>query len=186
MTSPTKITPLKTRIVRFSVLLVLTLPTVFLSPSTLAQACVKQVFNRYCLGATPGSLSISAEQISAQNGTVVYRVRDEKKHLELSTHNNQISAVARREAPGSWLNFTHWKAKLIRLYGQGETLGQFPDYATSRSSRLNAINAGKGFAHIRWQRGEWSVALIWDHRDYIILRYALNTLDDTDNNSEGL
>ena len=90
------------------------------------------------------------------------------------------------EKPGSWLNYTDWKAKLLRLYGRGENLGHFPASASSRSSKLNAVNAGKGFAHTRWQLARWSVSIIWNHRDYIALHYELNDSSQDDGSDEGL
>ena len=144
------------------------------SATAAIDSCTKQIFNRYCLGGTQDTLPTSIDPVSSVRGAIIYRVQDEKKHLKLTLRNGRIDVVSRRESPGGWLNFTAWKAKLGRLYGRGEQIGQFPAYATSRSSRLNAINAGKGYAHWRWQQLGWSVSLIWDHRDYITLRYKLS------------
>lgn len=155
-------------------------------PTVRAEQCVKQIFNRYCLGGPASTVPGAANKISESDGVAVYRLNNGNKRIELATRNGRISAVTRYETPGSWLNYTDWKAKLLRLYGLGEELGHFPAYASSRSSRLNAINAGKGYAHTRWQRGRWSVSVIWNHRDYVALHYELNAHAQNDAADEGL
>ena len=173
-------------IVRRSVLLALVIPLLFIARGTAADECVKRVFNRYCLGGPIDGLATDFSQHRNSDGTTTHRSDNSQKLIELVSEDGVITAVARRETPGDWLNFTHWKTKLIRLYGRTEDVSQFPAYATSRSSRLNAINAGKGFAHTRWQQGEWSVSLIWDHRDYITLRYDLISASAGSTSDEGL
>ncbi len=166
-------------IVRPSVLLVLALMTLFPTQDIEAEQCVKKIFNRYCLGGPESAIPDSADKTSDAGGVATYRILDAKKRIELTTHDGRISSVTRHETPGSWMNFSDWKAKLLRLYGRGEDIGHFPAYATSRSSRLNAINAGKGYAHMRWQNTRWSVSVIWNHRDYVALHYELNATSQT-------
>lgn len=173
-------------IVRVSVLFMLVLMTLFSIRGVLAEPCVKKIFNRYCLGGLESTMPNGVEKVSDSDGIEIYRVANEKKRIELTIRDGRISAVTRRETPGSWLNFTDWKAKLLRLYGRGEDIGYFPPYASSRSSRLNAINAGKGYAHTQWQQSHWLVSVIWDHRDYISLRYELNAPSADDGPDEGL
>ncbi|MEM7293926.1 MAG: hypothetical protein AAF420_11105 [Pseudomonadota bacterium] len=139
-----------------------------------ASECVKQIFNRFCLGGPIAKLNADASELSSDGIETVYQLTDRGKYVEIAERSAHIHTVMRRETPGGWLNFTEWKTKLQRVYGRGEDLGHFPAYASSRSSRLNAINAGKGYAHFRWQQSGWSVSLVWNHRDYIELRYALD------------
>ncbi len=173
-------------IVRASVLLVLVLMTSFSIRGVQAEQCVKKIFNRYCLGGLESTMPNGVDKLSDSDGIATYLVTNGNKRIELTIRDGRISAVTRHETPGSWLNFTDWKAKLLRLYGRGEDIGHFPAYASSRSSRLNAINAGKGYAHTRWQQSQWSVSVIWNHRDYIKLRYELNAASADDAPDEGL
>ncbi len=151
-----------------------------------ADGCTKLIFNRFCLGGQINTLDGIASRQSIGDDATLHVLENTPKHIELIERQGRITAVLRREQPGGWLNFTEWKTKLVRLYGKGQDLGYFPDYATSRSSRLNAINAGKGFAHFRWQEVGWSVSLRWNHRDYLELHYELDAGNDAIGSDEGL
>ena len=149
--------------------------------------CHKLVFNRYCLGGDASLLPASpGTQQLPGDGLHEFEETHQGKTVRLALDNGQLVTVVRYETPGGWLNFTAWKARLDRLYGSGKDLGHFPAYASSRSSRLNAINAGKGYAHMSWPQDGWSVELIWNHRDRIELRYQLDPPTLVPDNPEGL
>lgn len=156
-----------------------------------ADECVKQVFNRYCLG---GDVSVflatqasPPKAILQDNGNSHYRLQNDGKTIILTTHDNTITAVTRHETPGDWINYTAWKVKLVRLYGRGQDLSDFPRYASSRSSRLNALNAGKGHAEFTWDQQNHLIKLVWDSPDFIKLTYQLSmTQAGEPENSEGL
>lgn len=155
-----------------------------------ASDCVKTVFNTYCLGgetaANLAHLPTPPEPvIDSETETFVFE--DEGKTHELVSRDGLTTIIVRRETPGGWINFTAWKTRLVRLYGRGEDLSSFPRYAASRSSRLNAINAGRGHAEFRWVETGYTIRLVWDNADYIALRYELNDNPDQQlDNTEGL
>ena len=155
-----------------------------------ADECVKTVFNTYCLGGdTIANLAHLSSQASptTEGETQQYVFEDDGKTHELLSHNGTTVAIVRRETPGGWINFTAWKTRLVRLYGRGEDLSNFPRYAASRSSRLNAINAGRGHAEFRWLETGYTIRLVWDNPDYVALRYELNdNPDQAADNFEGL
>ncbi|GEM_PF-1734400 len=140
-----------------------------------AEDCVKRVFTRYCLGGPVAGLlderAPSAER--GDDGLTRYRLEDAGKTVVIGARDGRIVSVIRHERPGGYLNFTDWKVKLVRLYGRGEDLSSFPHYAASRSARLNAINAGRGFALASWPQDGWTVSLRWDNPDHVQLEYQL-------------
>jgi len=135
-----------------------------------AEECVKSVFNRFCLGGSAETLPDSSAADTAE-AELALTSRGKQVHVEL--HEGMITGVWREEPPGSWINYLEWRNKLIRLYGRGSDLSDFPAYARSRSSRLNAVIAGKGSARTQWEQNGWRVAVIWDNPDYVTLRYEL-------------
>ncbi|MDO6461995.1 hypothetical protein Q4485_14890 [Granulosicoccaceae sp. 1_MG-2023] len=142
-----------------------------------AEECVKMVFNTYCLGGdTAENLAHLASPPPAREeaGRQYYEFDDGGKTHRLISRDGRTVAVTRHETPGGWINFTAWKTRLVRLYGRGEDLSDFPRYAASRSSRLNAINAGRGHAEFRWSEAGYTIRLVWDNPDYIALRYELD------------
>ncbi|MCB1754911.1 MAG: hypothetical protein KDJ38_05290 [Gammaproteobacteria bacterium] len=157
----------------------------------LARECVKVVFNRYCLGGETATdierLPTPPEVSQNDQGDTIYRFIEDGKTVLLSARNGITTAITRHEQPGGWINYTAWKVKLVRLYGRGIDLSNFPRYASSRSSRLNAINAGRGHAEFEWEQPDFKVALIWDNADFIKLQYLLTSNDQSElNNTEGL
>ncbi len=151
------------------------------------ESCLKVVFKQYCLG---GSLeTLLAEQPQAEQSRsaqgMQLKIKQSNQLLIIDAEKGKIVRISRQQPPGRWINFETWKRKLVRLYHKPEVLGSFPAYASSRSARLNAIRAKKGFAHNRWSQTHWFVELIWDNPDHILLSYQLDdknssTLNDDD------
>ena len=148
------------------------------------------VFNQYCLGGSTernlAHLATVPEGLETADGEKEFTFVDQGKTIILRSRNEITTVVTRHETPGSWINYTSWKVKLVRLYGRGKDLSSFPRYATSRSSRLNAINAGRGHAEFEWDQSHFAIKLIWDSPDFINLRYLLTTQPIESNNTEGL
>lgn len=150
--------------------------------------CVKLVFNNFCLGGNIANVTVEpdiendvttdaentsqslTEEPSTQKNTYLWR--DKTVLVEYS--DEIIVAVTRLETPGTWLNYTSWKTKIVRQYGRGEDRSTFPAYATSRSSRLNALNSGRGFAAMAWPQSGWQVEMLWRDQRHIELRYSLD------------
>lgn len=157
--------------------------------TTSAGDCVKRVFSRYCLGGPLATLPDEQAQRgeSDADGLTRYRYTDDGKPVEVGAREGRIVSVIRRERPGSYLNFTDWKVKLVRLYGRAEDLSSFPHYAASRSARLNAINAGRGFALVSWPQDGWTVSLRWNNPEHVQLEYRLEVrVDAPSTEEEGL
>jgi len=156
-----------------------------------SEECIKTVFNLFCLGSDAqlslGKLTttISVQEVSPTKR--LYSFNHLNKPHQLSSINGLIHSVSRHETPGNWINFIAWKVKLVRLYGRGTDASNFPLYATSRSSKLNAISSHKGHAEFQWQLEHYSISLIWDHLDFITLKYQLKELGTAHSNTpEGL
>ncbi|HBR97750.1 MAG TPA: hypothetical protein DD979_10285 [Gammaproteobacteria bacterium] len=156
-----------------------------------AETCAKVVFNRYCLGGDNADnlahLPTAPPVQTAADGEEEFTFEEGGKVIRLRARDGITVAVSREERPGGWINYTAWKVKIVRLYGRGTDLSSFPPYAGSRSSRLNAINAGRGHAEFEWPLEEFTIKLVWDHPDYIQLQYLLAPqLDAGIDASEGL
>lgn len=150
--------------------------------------CLKEVFNRYCLGGDIKSLLSqqqpqSQKQIGDKN---IYTFNGSGLTVSLEAKDATIISVSRTEAPGDWINFQKWKHDLGEVYGRGDDLSQFPPSASSRSSRLNAVATGKGQGKILWQQTGWQVALLWDSTQHIQLRYQITPQAANDPREQGL
>lgn len=152
------------------------------STSWADEPCVKRVFNHYCLGG-------EAPQTAQQDADTLL-IEDARGDVELSLQDGIITAVSRAISPADWLRYTDLKVKLVRLYGTATDASSFPRSATSRSSRLNSIRAGRGYAATYWDQPGWRVALDWRELDQMQLRYELAAdtpaLSPTDDALEGL
>ncbi len=148
--------------------------------------CLKQVAETFCLGGDAAAISAQGESITDNDDPELtlsdYQLDD--RQLRVAARDGVIVTISRLESPGSWINYTNWKKRIIRIYGQGEDTSTLPAYATSRSSRRNAINSKKGRAAMRWPQSDWQLELIWDNTDHLELRYSLTSA--TPANSEDL
>ncbi len=139
-------------------------------------ACLKTIANTFCLGGSTGEITLtpvsSEPAADPANGTVAEYQLDDRL-LRVASKESRIFSISRLEQPGSWLSYTDWKKRIIRTYGQGEDATTLPPYATSRSSRRNAINSKRGRAAMIWPQDGWQLELIWDTTEHIELRYSL-------------
>ncbi len=124
------------------------------SQNLYADDCLKLVFDKYCLGGPAPTHNLDNTQFSL----------DEQGH---------ISLVERRLEPGDWLSFVQWRSELGALYGRGEDHSTLPRFASSRSSRARAVEQGRGQAAMHWPQAGWRIELVWDHLDYLRLRYLV-------------
>ncbi|MGB0866213.1 MAG: hypothetical protein ACPGSC_06870 [Granulosicoccaceae bacterium] len=131
------------------------------------EPCLKRVFNQYCLG---GAAPEGAPRDSESHLTA-----DAQGNIALQIREGRIVAVSRQLQPANWISFTELKVKLVRLYSTAKDVSDFPLYATSRSSKLNAIRAERGYAAARWERLGWAIQLEWRSLDHLTLRYELTT-----------
>lgn len=162
-------------VINFLILAGALLLALFLSPPSQAdESCIKLVLNSYCLGGEP-----PAGTTADASGVVV--VDNARGEVSLTVKDNRVVAIERTMTPANWLSFNALKVKLVRVYRTAEDKSNFPSYATSRSSKLNAIRAGRGHAAARWQLPGWNVQLLWKSLDEMKLRYEI---DDHANSAE--
>jgi len=136
--------------------------------------CLKVVFGEYCLGGAAPTES-TGDEPDAENkaGDRIVEAQLRGKTIQIEWQDRRIVSVTRLETPGDWLTFTDWKKRIVRQYGRARDESTLPPYATSRSSRRNAIVSGRGIAKVLWQQQGWRIELIWDNTESLKLRYAL-------------
>lgn len=134
--------------------------------------CRKFVFAKYCLGGGTEALALSP----VEGASNLFTDGEDQPHTQLEIVDDRIVAIERRVQPGGWREFDLWRKRLERVYRSGEDSSTFPRYAASRSSRLNAIRAGRGSARVDWQQEGWMLSLIWREPEAIHLRYAVSDL----------
>ena len=144
-------------------------------PQWLMAECLKEVFNRYCLG---GDIAQLVEQLQPKTekktkDTSIYEFSELGLGVSLEVKNGIIISVSRNEAPGDWINFQKCKHDIGAVYGRGEDFSQFPPSASSRSARLNAVATGKGQGKIRWQQTGWQIELLWNNTQHVRLKYQI-------------
>lgn len=138
--------------------------------------CLKTVASTFCLGGSLQDVPLQpVEQMPHDQApdTLVSHYSSADLQWRVHSIDDQITQISRIEKPGDWLAYTNWKKRIIRQYGRGEDRSTLPAYATSRSSRRNAINSKRGHAAMQWARQGWRLELIWDNTQHIEIRYSL-------------
>ena len=154
-------------------------------PARASEDCAKLVFNTWCLGGGASTLPRGAAVPATGTGALQFTDGDKTVHVDLER--GRIVHVWREEPPGSWISYLDWRNKLIRIYGRGTEVKNFPPSATSRSSRLNAVIRGEGRAETFWMLPGWRVAVIWETQAYVQLSYRLQKAAQAGSgSSEGL
>lgn len=136
--------------------------------------CLKEVFNRYCLGGPIAAVieqSAPKHQFSSRGGEV-FSFQDGSDLTMVTTYEGLIDSVARPYKPGSMLTFGKVRVQLVKLYGKPQRRSRLPDYARSTSDIETAIAIGRGMVVDRWQQEGWRVDLVWTTDKYIDLVYT--------------
>lgn len=155
-----------------------------LAPLSHAEPCVKQVFQQFCLGGTDADVVKNAQVVEGKPYSHELKIGQYTHQLQIA--DGRLEQVTRLITPGDWLLFKDWKAKLNRVYGSGQLIENLPAFASSRSSRRNAIISGRGRLHLQWPQEGWRVSLIWDSIDHLKLTYELDATAVAVDNPEGL
>lgn len=150
--------------------------TTFFLGITLAQPasaqCLKEVFNRWCLGAeiTEADTSRARHQFQS-GGSTIYSYSDDNEQTAVRIFNGRIENVMRSYKPANRLKFNDLRSSLVNLYGEPKMLRNLPQYVDTEQSMENAINAGRGRITAIWQFDGWGIRLLWFSHDSINLIY---------------
>ena len=109
------------------------------------QGCVKQVFNKYCLGGDVQSLIKKYPPVrtsTAKDGATVYTFADGADQTEVTAVQGRISMVFRHQHPGVQATFDQVERDLRGIYGEPRR-----------------TNNGKGATTSMWDRGDWRIVL---------------------------
>ena len=149
-----------------------------LAPDARSQAvdsCLKQVFERYCLGGNFASLM-------RQSPKPLHRQKESEREaaIYLETHGRtyvmafrgRIYKVLRQFRPNTQLRYQDLSEILQQKYGPPKDRSRFPHYADSRAAQVVAIRRGEGQATRTWNPAEgWSVELSWTREMGIAVSY---------------
>jgi hypothetical protein len=166
---------------RLMTLLLLMVLHLFASPSLSEEACLKQVFNRFCLDGDINELLQRQpkplhQQAEGELQAAIYYIGREQVYV--MAFRQRIYKVVRRYRPATHLRFQELKALLMDKYGAGEEQSRYPPYVESRTARIAAIRRGEGKAAMLWRPSEqWSVELSWTREMGVALSYIATQLD---------
>ena len=147
------------------------------------EACLKLVFNRYCLGGEINALLLQQPQPQFQQpeGDLLAAIYQEgRERIYVMAYRGRIFKVLRQYYPATQLHFDDLYNILRSKYGSGEDRSRFPSYARTPSSKLGAIRRGDGQAVHLWEGNDegFRVELSWTREMGLTLSYIDNDLAD--------
>jgi len=145
------------------------------------EACIKRVFNRYCLG---GDINAQLVQqplplFQQPDGELLAAVYQEgRERVYVMGFRGRIYKVVRQYQSATQLKFDDLYKTLRDKYGSGEDRSRFPGYARSPASKLGAIRRGDGRAVHFWDLAEqgFHVELNWNREMGLTLSYYASAL----------
>lgn len=146
-------------------------------------ACLKLVFNRYCLGGDINALLVQQPQPQFQQpeGELLAAIYQEgRERIYVMAYRGRIYKVLRQYYPATQIHFDDLYNILRSKYGSGEDRSRFPSYARTPSSKLGAIRRGDGQAVHGWEPDNevFHVELSWTREMGLTLAYYANDLAD--------
>ena len=146
-------------------------------------ACLKLVFNRYCLGGDINALLVQQPQPQFQQpeGELLAAIYQEgRERIYVMAYRARIYKVLRQYYPATQIHFDDLYNILRSKYGSGEDRSRFPSYARTPSSKLGAIRRGDGQAVHLWEPGDegFHVELSWTREMGLTIAYYANDLAD--------
>lgn len=160
------------------------------SVQVLADDCKKLVFNKYCLGGDLSKLEkeYKPDRKRVMSDKTMFAYASNKEIVVVLGFNKKVMSVSKIYTPGTWLNYSNIKSRLVKFHGDGENLDYFPEYADSKMSQSTAITLGEGQAKQYWDKKGWKIVLLWSGKKSISLFYIDKKLDKEykSSNSEGL
>ncbi len=150
-------------------------------PPTQAQdACVKQVFGLYCLGADVNPLLRQRPPTDqARDGERLALIYDQGQEQDyVLAFRGVIYKVVRQFRVETQLKFQDIYNQLREKYGAGDDRSLFPGYADNPASRQGSIRRGDGKAIHVWAPAEtWRIELTWTREFGLSLAYVENALE---------
>ena len=146
------------------------------------EACLKLVFNQYCLGGEITRLqqlnpSFVHQQSEGDRFALIYA--EGRERIYVMAYKGRIYKVLRQFKPATRVKFTELKKLLSGKYGLAEQFSQFPDYAKGLASQIGSIRRGEGKAELHWlpKQQAWGVTLSWTREMGLTMFYTAIQLD---------
>jgi hypothetical protein len=143
------------------------------------EGCLKQVFNRYCLGADVTPLMQQQPAVTQNDGdrvALIFYNGPDRDYV--MAFRGRIYKVLRQYRTTTQLRFDELYGLLRDKYGAGSDRSRFPGYATTPGRKQSAIRRGEGLAKHRWEPGGgWHIELSWTRELGLSLAYIADELD---------
>ena len=149
-------------------------------PAPAQDACVKQVFGLYCLGAdVNGMLRQRPPTSQERDGERLALIYDQGQEQDyVLAFRGTVYKVVRQFRVETELKFQDIYNQLREKYGPGEDRSLFPGYADTPASRQGSIRRGDGKAIHVWAPAEtWRIELTWTREFGLSLAYVDNALE---------
>ena len=149
-------------------------------PAMAQQPCLKQVFNRYCLG---GDVNVMAQQSAPalrqdEGDRVALIYYEGRERIYVLAWRGRVYKVLRAYRIASQLHYEELYLLLRDKYGDGEDRSSFPASARTPGRKQIAIRRGEGQAAHVWQTSEgWHIELSWTREMGLALAYIADELD---------
>lgn len=149
-------------------------------PAMAQQPCLKQVFNRYCLG---GDVNVMAQQSAPalrqdEGDRIALIYYEGRERIYVLAWRGRVYKVLRAYRIASQLHYEELYRLLRDKYGDGEDRSSFPASARTPGRKQIAIRRGEGEAAHVWQTSEgWHIELSWTREMGLALAYIADELD---------
>lgn len=144
-------------------------------------SCLKQAFDRYCLGGDFATLvrQLPAPLLQQKDGEQDAAIYPESLgRVYVMAFRGRTYKILRQYRPATQLRYQELSELLTQKYGPPADRSRFPHYANSRASRVVAIRRGEGQAAQVWTSGAgWSVELSWTREMGVAVSYIADQLD---------
>ncbi len=149
------------------------------APAAAQDGCLKQVFNRYCLGGDVTPLMQQQPAVTQNDGErlalIFYHGPD---RVYVLAFRGRIYKVLRQYRTTTQLRFDELYGVLREKYGPGEDRSRFPGYATNPGRKQSAIRRGEGLAKHVWEpSADWTIELAWTRELGLALAYVAVELE---------
>jgi hypothetical protein len=143
--------------------------------------CLKQIFDRYCLG---GDFETFVRQMpppllqtNDQEGQGAVYLEELEKIYVLAFHGH-IYKVVRQYHPATQARFDELSQWVSSKYGPPQDRSQFPHSADTKTTHIVSIRRGDGRALRVWLNKEgWRLELSWTRELGVALSYIAEQLD---------
>jgi hypothetical protein len=151
-------------------------------PAAAADSCLKQVFDKYCLGGSLRMLlsqekSGAKPQVKGERAGVVYQEANEKVYV--MAYKDVIYKVVHTYEPETQATLKDLRRRLQRNYGTYQDQSHYPDNTRNRARQVSSIRRGEGEEKNVWQPSNqpWRVELGWTRQLGVYVAFYHNELD---------